>query len=727
MRKELELTKLIESYLNGELTGEELKAFELRLNVNQKLREEVELQRTTMEALEGVMIRRSVQQAAKMHAKGKWMKGLGGAGILIGLAAVALFTWNFLQPDLPPSEEDGSELSIEIAVDHNEFNDFLEKQVFVIDAEEGGVVEGADGTVIAIPSDAFVDEHDETVEGEVQLVLQEAVEPTSIVRAGLSTTSNGEELVTAGMFYVGAFQGKSELQVAEGKDLMVDMLTPFDDRGMQLFDGEFKEDGSINWVDPEPIEKVLQTVPLEELDFYAPAFIPTLAELGFDIDDQDGVDSIFYSTTCSYERPSESRSEVMEIQIYKADSVVWADRFEDTYATEEAEREWDSAASLDFCSYIKPSSIRAIKEEEFQSTYVATKEFEERLRYLWWLRKEKYLGLYIENLDKPLWYTDSLMVFGKEFSLVGEFYELYLRRDGNVAFDHESFEKLQQIFEEKRELFRASAEEARKKVIEARQAEIREDQLTDRKFWDHERERRAELYEQELKLNLDEAYRQLGKTPSRRDINPNPGLTFPITNTGWKNVDQYVVESTLTRTTMKYEAPNGDKAEIKYEAFNVAVDQVDQYDEVVCYLLGDPQASFRKMMKHDDGTYNEKLNELIDYNLLVIGYKGEEQFVFSEEGIELGSVTAYPSLRPKGDVDALIRRLASTDTAKDLQTAFNYRLFQKDRDERRAKRLAKQEQERAVWRSIFCFSEVDNCCYPCRDLERDLAFWEANE
>ena len=112
------------------------------------------------------------------------------------------------------------------------------------------------------------------------------------------------------------------------------------------------------------------------------------------------------------------------------------------------------------------------------------------------------------------------------------------------------------------------------------------------------------------------------------------------------------------------------------------------------------------MMKHDDGTYNEKLNELIDYNLLVIGYKGEEQYVFSEEGIEPGSVTAYPSLRAKGEVDALIRRLASTDTAKDLQTAFDYRLFQKDRDERRAKRLAKQEEERAIWKSIFCISET---------------------
>jgi hypothetical protein len=62
-----------------------------------------------------------------------------------------------------------------------------------------------------------------------------------------------------------------------------------------------------------------------------------------------------------------------------------------------------------FC-YIDPPSVFALKTQEFSNTFIATKEFEDRLRALHGIAKsDSLLDLYINNLSKNLWEVDALI------------------------------------------------------------------------------------------------------------------------------------------------------------------------------------------------------------------------------------------------------------------------------------------------------------------------------
>ncbi|NQY10466.1 MAG: hypothetical protein HRT71_13265, partial [Flavobacteriales bacterium] len=57
---------------------------------------------------------------------------------------------------------------------------------------------------------------------------------------------------------------------------------------------------------------------------------------------------------------------------------------------------------------IDPSDIKAIWNDEFQNTNLATREFEERLQVIYKACDKSILGLYVKNLDLPLYKIDSM-------------------------------------------------------------------------------------------------------------------------------------------------------------------------------------------------------------------------------------------------------------------------------------------------------------------------------
>ena len=62
-----------------------------------------------------------------------------------------------------------------------------------------------------------------------------------------------------------------------------------------------------------------------------------------------------------------------------------------------------------FC-FIKPTSIKTLKTQEFSNTFIATKEFEDRIRALHGIAKsDSLLDLYVNNLAKNLWEVDALV------------------------------------------------------------------------------------------------------------------------------------------------------------------------------------------------------------------------------------------------------------------------------------------------------------------------------
>src|SRR5262249_23373061 len=98
--------------------------------------------------------------------------------------------------------------------------------------------------------------------------------------------------------------------------------------------------------------------------------------------------------------------------------------------------------------------------------------------------------------------------------------------------------------------------------------------------------------------------------------------------------DKYVFESTANRTTLDYtDQQSSKKAVIKYLPVSAEVKDWKQYDQLYVYLLPDKLNSFMRL-DDKDGLYKEKLNELMKYKLVCIGYEDEQAFYYSQQVVE---------------------------------------------------------------------------------------------
>ena len=85
------------------------------------------------------------------------------------------------------------DLEMEVKTEAPEKEDVnLPFQIIKIEAKKSIVIETADGIVLSIPSYAFIDKNNKQVQGDIELKIQEAIDPIDILNSGLSTLSNGE-------------------------------------------------------------------------------------------------------------------------------------------------------------------------------------------------------------------------------------------------------------------------------------------------------------------------------------------------------------------------------------------------------------------------------------------------------------------------------------------------------------------------------------------------------
>jgi hypothetical protein len=82
-----------------------------------------------------------------------------------------------------------------------ETNDGIVAEWFVISNSTDTIIETNDGVVFAIPVHAFNSKSDI-----IHLEIKTALTPYDIMKQGLSTTSNGSLLKTAGMFYINGYE-----------------------------------------------------------------------------------------------------------------------------------------------------------------------------------------------------------------------------------------------------------------------------------------------------------------------------------------------------------------------------------------------------------------------------------------------------------------------------------------------------------------------------------------
>jgi hypothetical protein len=135
--------------------------------------------------------------------------------------------------------------------------DYLEKEtkplICELSNQQDTVIITADGTRLEIPEGAFEYADHSLPQGKVNFEVTTYTDDFSILKKGLSTTSNGRLLETGGMLYCAASCDGRGLQLR--KNMMVRIPTQQLKENMELFYGDVGEDGSVNWIPAgQPVE-----------------------------------------------------------------------------------------------------------------------------------------------------------------------------------------------------------------------------------------------------------------------------------------------------------------------------------------------------------------------------------------------------------------------------------------------------------------------------------------
>ena len=497
---------------------------------------------------------------------------------------------------------------------------------------------------------------------------------------------------------------------------------------------------------------------IHSLDFYPPHYLDSLKSWGYDTSNKKFTDSLYYSFAKVLEPPSteERETEISGDRIFRQNCAVchslgsnkitgpglqnvvarvpggdWLFRFiknnekliksgdpyavkissfdasqmtvfENTLSDEEIMRlieyiknhEYDSSYSQG----IDPLAIKVIKNDRFQNTLFSTREFEERMSYIHHSCNATILDMYILNLDKNLSTIDSMIAYSSSVNADSyvryEFKKLAERGDGAVKNGDKNTALLTAYFKKQHALYSEALDKLKTKYKEEQRKLDEVAATKNKEFRETEEKRIEQNYKEEYKVNLKDAYRQLG-------------ITVEIKSTGWKNVDKYVEEATMARTTLNYTDPNsGKKAVIEYNPLTVNVTNCKNYDRTLVYLLPDELSSFMRLENKND-VFEEKVTKLMNYKLICIAYKGDEAFYYSADNVKSGDHTVSLIKTDNATIQNNINKLSKRSQSKAMNDELNYVSFARA-EEKRQKKLEEQRVfENKVKKVIFpCMAAV---------------------
>ncbi len=431
MRAPLDKIALVEKYLTGKLTVAEQLNFIKALETDVELQQLVNIQKDIIKAVQRKALRAEIKTTIKKvnfwnHAW-KWI--IGGS-VLIALIVAGLMIVNHTTQNQskPVMEATQKETAVKIKEQHSppdstgmidERIDFKglkmwinpDVQTFVINTAKGSTIEGKEGTLIIVPSNAFIDENNQIVKGDVEFQLVEALKLEDMVLYNLGTTSNGKALGTGGMLHIDFVAGGKKVRIDPKRALYVEVPTHKVKEGMMVFKGKV-ENGKLNWVNPQSLKKYLVNIDFKLLDFLPPRFVDTVNVFwpftSYQTKRSILADSLYYSLDFCMGKPG------LQSSIYfknKSEDIVTSpdkvSRFENDLRNK---KDTVKRIAQNSCCGIDPLSIKTLKTAPYAKTFIATQEFAERIKELHILDKgDDLLKIYISNLGRNLSYADSLV------------------------------------------------------------------------------------------------------------------------------------------------------------------------------------------------------------------------------------------------------------------------------------------------------------------------------
>lgn len=636
------LTKIIEQYLNGELSKEDTLAFEERMNQNLELQREVQNQREIHEAAKRAWQREQIQKIGKSyHIKRNFWRG--GLTTLI-VAIVATATWFGLQNSNTNSEI----LSDEVRAELNEkaFLDDLDIQYFTI-PKEGAVVMSQKGILISVPEKAFL-LNGKPYKGRLTVQLQEALDSKEIIRAGLSTTSNGNLLETGGMLGIAGYTMDGEVLEFNPKvGVYVQVPAKDDNPDMRLYTGEKNADGTYNWVNPQDLEKIPASIPMSKLDFYPTGYEDFLNEKKWK-KSKASRDSLYLSL----ENPETESDCEPSIEDYTPNMDISEEQMQRLFLGEPIEFMDDSVSTSAMeCvdeaapNYILPSKVLAFWNDQFNNTNLATREFERRMRAIHGTCDNSVLDIYVNNLDKPISYCDKKVVAMGYF----EFEKYASENVGKINSKNPHFKQLQKFYEK-------SVDQLKERNNQLQQQEINRREKHDddtRKSRTNEKKRtisrEAQALHNEYEFNIQNVKKQLSSSR---------GFTIKHGGGVVLNIDAQVdLASKARKSTTIVDPTNGETVEIKYNDLTFEVANPGKYIKLYAYVMPYELNSYVRI-NPKKGKFSYSLNNGMRYNLAVVGVKEDSYDYFQKQNFKEGDLgTVVMQNVSKVKLDASVEQL----------------------------------------------------------------------
>ncbi len=809
----------IERFVNKEMDAQEQLNFETELKGNPQLQQDLEQYNNLIKGINLYSWKQKAKSSYRKYKQFKLLKTLGITAAILALGTASYFAVNL------PTETIETEIERPVATEQVSADWRIPKEVFTVNSDKEVVLESKNGTVIAIPKEAFLDENNNTIKGEITFELTEAFDPLDIMKAGLSTLSNDDLLESAGMFLVEAYQNGKALILNPDKPILFEVPTGDKKDGMMLFDAEKSKDGSINWLNTKELDNYLTTVDIHTLNFYpnpieGMGFEEKLLQLGYQNPSKELKDNIFYSFYCKdrvghpvrivESEPLGDIGQAFEVadstplsnsskdkpilpkelitnnnQTFKIDNsaapiVSWEYIYntEEAFVGEDFNIEFNAILPKGWSTYgtefkenvypieirydiitgigenttftsigakkvkddylgtytkfegqakyiltvpitnklvtisgtlyyalckegacitseqafnfafnaksnqdqnscgIEPSQIRAIWNDKFQNTLLATKEFEQRLQIIYHTCNFKVLDLYINNMDKNLYEID-LMAAKITTGWTKEAFKNFAKeKKGKVKMNSSTLKSLNAYYQKKNQ----ANHKAVKKTYDSywkKQGELDQEAQNRKSIKTvKDTKRESKNFQKELSLNTKSVYKQLGLTYSNwgRTLVGGRRYQFQINSLGAKNIDRYIYEATKNRAsaTIKYK---GKTATLTYEPIEVQIQNESDFDFVNVYLTTNELTSYMKVKK-EGKVYKEKLNDLIDYNLVAIAYKGKQGYISAKNPI-VGNDKITLSLEAMSDKELkrMINKHAKSIELRDIKEDVVHRRF----------------------------------------------------
>lgn len=412
------------------------------------------------------------------------------------------------------------------------------EQYFQIDPTEGATIEGEEGVLVIVPTNAFLDENDKVLSDPVDFKLVEALTLEDMVLYNLGTTSNGKSLETGGMLHFDFTCKGKKVKVNPDRPLYVEVPTEEVKPGMMAFKGEI-ENEKLNWVDPKPLQKYLVNVDFDLLDFLPEGFddtVSTLLPYKGHVERSDVfTDSLYYSLglliNTNDDSPRVLKGLFTEDPSSK-DVLKYSWYLKPYYLMKKwrnSKKSENHTSNRTIGCGIDPLSIKSVKNKSFSKTFIATKEFEERV---FWLHKTQdgrgmvYLNMYVNNLNKNLFEVDSMVAEQMLDSEIKFVFEKFAKEKlTNVKNLNIHQQQLSAFYNSKRKKSRAALMNVRDKLKKLRGVEISSFLLK---------------FDQERITDDTSPARKLQAQLPKRNVAKNKSYSFSWASSGWVNIDAYL-------------------------------------------------------------------------------------------------------------------------------------------------------------------------------------------